>query len=98
MTSKLTPDEAESIGSGYLPPSAIPKVSPAVRKYHGVTYSVTGSSADEYACIEAGLTEDDARELARQESATGRWGTVLVKLAATGLTVAEYSNGERRPV
>lgn len=57
-------------------------------------HSVTGSSADEYMCIAAGITEDDARELAARESATGRWGTVLVKLDATGITVATYRHGE----
>lgn len=62
--------------------------------YPNPAYSVTGSSADEYKCISAGLTEDAARELARQESATGRWGTVLVKLDATGITVATYRHGE----
>lgn len=36
MTEKLTPFEAESLRSGYLPPSAIAKVSPAMRRYHGI--------------------------------------------------------------
>lgn len=58
-------------------------------------YSVTGSSADEYLCLGAGMTEDDARELARQESTSARWGTVEVKRDATGITVATYRNGEQ---
>ena len=32
----LTPDESEALRSGYLPPSAVPKVSDATRRYHGV--------------------------------------------------------------
>lgn len=36
---RLTPSEAESIASGYLPPSAVAKVSPAMRAYHGAEVS-----------------------------------------------------------
>lgn len=39
MSGKLTAFEAESIATGYLPPSAVEKVSPAMREYHGVTCS-----------------------------------------------------------
>ena len=39
MSAKLTAYEAECIASGYLPPSAVEKVSPAMREYHGVTCS-----------------------------------------------------------
>lgn len=33
---QLTPDEAEAMRSGYLPSSAVPKVSDAARAFHGV--------------------------------------------------------------
>ena len=33
---KITPDEAEQIRSGYLPPSAVPKVGPEIRRYFGL--------------------------------------------------------------
>ena len=65
-------------------------------EYPAATYSVTGSSADEYLCIQAGMSEEDACELACRESTTGRWGVVLVKRDATGITVATYAHGERR--
>jgi hypothetical protein len=32
---RITPDEAEALRSGWLPPSAVPKVSDAMRRYHG---------------------------------------------------------------
>jgi hypothetical protein len=32
----LTSDESEALQSGYLPPSAVPKVSESTRRYHGV--------------------------------------------------------------
>ena len=45
MTPELTPHEAESLRSGWLPPSAAPKVSPAMRSYYGI--AAGASAADE---------------------------------------------------
>ncbi len=36
MDVKLTPFESEAIRSGWLPPTAIAKVSPAMRRYFGI--------------------------------------------------------------
>ena len=36
MAAKVTAQEAEAIRSGYLPASAVGKVSPAMREYHGM--------------------------------------------------------------
>jgi len=36
---RITAEEAEALRSGWLMPSAVEKVSPAIREYHGVTCS-----------------------------------------------------------
>jgi hypothetical protein len=65
MAPELTPHEAESLRSGWLPPSAVPKVSPAMRHYYGI--GAAAAASDEpvpYSltpAAEAALDDPEAR-------------------------------------